>query len=1066
MDKEHVLTRTNLLLVVSAIFACATDGQVVGTSIFGAVEDESGAGLAQAVVVIRSVETGASRTLVTDEAGRYAAPSMAVGAYQITASKEGFATQIKTGIDTVVGQSVTVNFKLALGELQQAITVEESISQVSVSTQQTSGLVNEKQVKELPLNGRSYDSLMTLNPGVINYTSERSGGVGTSNASVGNMFTVSGRRPQENLFLLNGIEFTGASEINNTPGGTSGQLLGVEAVREFNVVTDAYGAEYGKRAGGQVSIITASGSNQFHGSIYEFLRNSAFDARNFFDQGSIPEFRRNQFGVAGGGPIRKDKLFLFGNFEGYRQNLALSDVTLVPDNAARAGYLPGAGGTETYVGVAPGVAPLVSLWPVQNGPDLGGGIAEAFSHPLQQIQEEFGTLRFDYNLSGKDTLFAVYTIDDSFANTPTINPLSGVIEGLREQVVSLQEQHVFSAALLNTARVGFSRGAYFFTGTVDGDLPGWVGSDPIGALVIGGGTASNGASQISLSGTNAGSNLSAVRNLFTYDDHIAFLRGIHEIQAGLWLQRVQANDNLAQDQYGQASFGSLTSFLQGSISTFTVVPSPTELGWRTLEGAGFVQDTMKLTKNLTLTAGFRFESTNGWNESHGRASNYGFTNGVIDTTPLIGDAALTVNRATFIPEPRVGLAWDPFGKSKTVIHAGFGVYRSLLDNLDYRLDQTAPFNTTLSLKNIAVNGLDIVPGAGAAGSKISPSGIQPDPYTPTVLTWTFKIEQQIAKDTMFAIGYVGSHGYHELLSADANEPFPTVCPASPCPASLTAGTIYYPSGAPLANPNLANTTTWFTEGLSSYNALQLDLSHRLSHGLQLRGTYTFSKSLDDGTALNSSVGGNAPGFVMYPLDPKLDWGLANTDVRNAAVINATYDLPIGRGKAFLANLGGWQQKLAGGWTLTVIQTIQSGFPFTPQLGYNPSNNGDSRDPVRPSLNPAFTGNIIEGGPNQYFNPNAFIVPVAGTYGNVGRNTLIGPGLVDTDAALLKTTSISERLTLQFRAEVFNIFNHANFGTPNAVVFSSASSVPATTAGVITATSNTSRQIQLGLKLRW
>jgi hypothetical protein len=494
VDKENILERTHhrdLLLFGFALFVCTACGQVVGTSIFGSVEDEFGASLAQALVVIRNIENGASRTLITDQAGRYAAPSIAVGAYQITASKEGFATQIRTGIETVVGQSVTVNFQLPLGELKQAITVEEAVPQVNLSTQQTSGSVNERQVKELPLNGRSYDSLMTLNPGVINYTSERTGRVGTSNASVGNMFTVSGRRPQENLFLLNGIEFTGASEINNTPGGTSGQLLGVEAVREFNLVTDDYGAEYGKRAGGQVSIVTASGSNQFHGSIYEFLRNSAFDARNFFDQGSIPKFQRNQFGLAGGGPIRKDKLFLFGNFEGYRQNLGLSDVTLVPDNAARAGYLPGAGGTQTYVGVAPGVAPLLSLWPVQNGPDLGGGIAEAFSHPLQHIQEEFGTLRFDYNLSGTDTLFAVYTVDDSSATTPTVNPLSGDNEGLREQVVSLQEQHVFLPALLNTARVGFSRGGYFFTGTVDGDLPGWVGSDPIGALVIGGGTASN-----------------------------------------------------------------------------------------------------------------------------------------------------------------------------------------------------------------------------------------------------------------------------------------------------------------------------------------------------------------------------------------------------------------------------------------------------------------------------------------------------------------------------------------------------------------------------------------------
>jgi hypothetical protein len=1056
-----------VLLLVSAVFACVLHGQVVGTSIFGSVEDESGAGLPRAAVVIRNVENGAARALVTDEAGRYAAPSIAVGAYQITASKEGFATQIKTGIDTVVGQAVTVNFKLSVGELQQAITVEESLSLVSVSTQQTSGLVNERQVKELPLNGRSYDSLMTLNPGVVNYTSERSGGVGTSNSSVGNMFTVSGRRPQENLFLLNGIEFTGASEINNTPGGTSGQLLGVEAVREFNVVTAAYGAEYGKRPGGQVSIITASGSNQFHGSVYEFLRNSAFDARNFFDQGSIPRFQRNQFGVAGGGPIRKDKLFLFGNYEGYRQNLGLSDVTLVPNNAARAGYLPGAGGTQTYVGIAPGVAPLLALWPLQNGPDLGVGIAEAFSHPLQEIREDFGTLRFDYNLSDKDNLFAVYTADDSFANTPTANPLSGVIEGLREQVVSLQEQHVFSPVVLNTARVGFSRGGYFFTGTVDTDLPGWVGGSPVGAVVIGGGTASNGASQISLAGTNAGSNLRAVRNLFTYDDHIAFSRGVHQIQAGIWFQQIQANDNLAQDQYGQASFGSLTNFLQGSISTFTVVPSPTPLGWRSSEAAGFVLDTMKLRKNLDLSVGFRFESTNGWNESHGRASNYAFDpSGVIETTPLVGNSALTVNRAKFLPEPRVGLAWDPFGKNTTVIHAGFGVYRALLDNLDYRLDQTAPFNTTLSLKNVSVDGLHILPGAIAPGGKISPSGIQPDAHTPTIITWTFKVEQQILRDTLFALGYVGSHGYHELLSVDANEPRPTVCPTMRCPSGLSPGTVYYPSGAALANPNLANTTTWFSEGLSSYNALEVDLSHRFIHGLQLRATYTFSKSLDDGTALNSSVGANAPGFVMFPLNPKLDWGLSTTDVRNVGVINATYEVPIGKGKQFFSKISGWPEKLAGGWTVSGIQTIQSGFPFTPQLGFNPSNNGDSRNPVRPSWNPGFTGNVIEGGPNQYFNPNAFVVPVSGTYGNVGRNTLIGPGIVDLDLALLKTATISEKLKLQFRAEVFNIFNRANFGTPNAVVFASASSLPAPTAGVITSTASTSRQIQFGLKLRW
>lgn len=1036
--------------------------QVVGGTISGVVTDATGAALPGATVIVRNLETGAERKLASDDSGHYSAPSISVGTYQVTASKPGFAPATKTGISLVVAQKAQIDLELAVGEVQQAVTVEAEASPVNTTTEQTSGLVGERQVKDLPLNGRSYDELVTLNPAIVNYSAERSGGVGTSNSSVGNMFAVSGRRPQENLFLLNGIEYTGASEINLTPGGTSGQLLGVDAVREFNVVTDTYGAEYGKRDGAQVSIITAGGSNQLHGSLYEFIRNSDLDARNFFDQGAIPPFRRNVFGGALGGPIKKDKLFVFGNYEGYRQHLALSDVTLVPDNAARQGYVG-----STHVGVSPAAAALLGLWPVQNGPDLGSGIGEAFSHPLQQIREDFGTTRVDYNISDKDTLFAVYTVDDSDANTPSVNPLSLVSESLREQVVSVQEQHVFSPSLLNTFRAGFSRANYFFTGSTPVDLPGWVAGDPIGAVVVGGGTALNGASQISGAGTNAGSNLAAARNLFTYDDHIGWSHGIHQIEAGVWIQRLQANDSLAQDQYGQASFGSLTSFLEGTVSTFTVVPSPTPLGWRQIEAAGFIQDGIKLRRNLELRIGFRFESTNGWNEAYGRASNYLFTNGVIDTSPQVGSSALTVNHAKFLPAPRVGLAWDPFGHGRTVIHAGFGIYYSLLDDLDYRLDQNGPFNTTVVEKNIALSKIEFVPGeAPPSGSKVSPSGIQPDPKTPALATWTFKIDQQIAPQTTLSVGYVGSHGYRELLSLDANEPFPTICPAAPCPPSLASGTIYYPSGALPANPALANSTTWFTNGLSSYNALEVDVSKRLSHGLQLRGVYTWSKSLDDGTAVNSSVGTNAPGFVMFPLNPKLDWGPSTYDVRNLAVINGTYDLPIGHGKSWLGDASGWKERFVGGWALSAILTLQDGFPFTPQLGYNPSNNGDSRDPVRPSYNPAFTGPIILGSPNEYFNPNAFLPPIPGTYGNVGRDVLTGPGLADLDFSVIKNTHVTERVNLQFRAELFNILNRVNFGTPNAVVFSSASPTPASTAGLITSTSTTSRQIQFGLKLQF
>src|SRR5690242_8667629 len=334
-------------------------------SISGTVTDATGAGISAAAVTIRNVETGAIRKVVTDDGGRYVAASLAVGQYEVEAEKTGFSPELKKGITLVVGQQAEVNLTLPLGELRQLVEVEEAPPVVNASTKDTSGLVGERQVKNLPLNGRSYDELVNLNPGIVNYTSQRSGGIGVSNSAIGNMFAVSGHRPQENLFLLNGIEYTSASEINLTPGGASGQLLGVDAVREFNVVTDAYGAEYGKRPGAQVSIVTASGTNQLHGSVYEFLRNSDLDARNFFDRGTIPGFRRNDFGAALGGPLKRDKLFLFGNYEGFRQHLEVSDVTLVPDNNARQGLIPNASGGLTNIGIAPGVASLLSLWPVQ-----------------------------------------------------------------------------------------------------------------------------------------------------------------------------------------------------------------------------------------------------------------------------------------------------------------------------------------------------------------------------------------------------------------------------------------------------------------------------------------------------------------------------------------------------------------------------------------------------------------------------------------------------------------------------------------------------------------------------
>jgi Carboxypeptidase regulatory-like domain len=1048
---------------ITLIFAgaLAAHAQVVGGTITGTVRDANGTTLSGATVTVRQNETGATRTLTTDNEGRFFAPSVPVGAYSVTSAHDGFESQVQSGITLTVGQSLRLNFTLGIEKVQQQIEVDAVGANVNTTTQQTSGLIDEKQVKELPLNGRSYDELLTLNPAAVNYTNQRSGGIGSSNSSVGNMFAVSGRRPQDNLFLLNGIEYTGASLINVTPGGTSGQLLGVDAVREFNVATDTYGASYGKRDGAQVSIVTTSGSNQLHGSAFEFLRNSALDARNYFDNGLIPQFQRNQFGGSLGGPIRKNKLFLFGNYEGFRQNWGLSAVTFVPDNEARQGYLPDSSGTEQHVGVNAAVVPLLNLWPVANGPELltnghPSGIAEAFSHPKQHIWEDFGTTRFDQNLSSKDLLFAVYTIDDSSADTPSQNPISWVKESLREQVASIQEQHVFSPKFLNTARFGFSRASYFFTGYTLVDQPGWVSGKPIGAIVISGSTASNGASQISGAGSNVGSNNTSARNLFTIDDHVYWTRGANQIEAGGWLQRIQSNDQLAQSQYGQASFSTLQSFLQGTVKTFTVVPSPTELAWRSLEGAAFIEDTVRVTPRLELRAGFRFESTNGWNEAHGRASNYAIVDGVLQTDPAVGSSALTKNRAIFLAQPRVGFAWDVWGNGKTAVRGGFGIYNSLLDTLDYRLDQTAPFNTAESISNIAVSNLNIIPGTPPpAGTKISPSNVQPDISTPSVVNWSLRVEQEIAPRTTLTVGYIGSHSYHQILSEDMNEPVPQF---------LADGTAFYPSGSKNANPNLANSTSWVSQGVGLYNALLVDVRRSFANGLQFRGNYTWSKNLDDGSAWNTSVSGNTPAFVEFPLRPKLDWGPAATDVRHVASLNGSYELPIGPHRRFLNHASTPVNILAAGWTTSAVVNLQSGFPFTPQLGYNPTGNGDTRNPVRPNWNPNFSGRLYPRTPSQYFNPQAFLPPATGTYGNVSRDALTGPGLSELDFSATKTAHLTERFGLQFRAEFFNILNHTNFLTPNEVVYTSATSGISPTAGVVTATSTTSRQIQFGAKL--
>ena len=582
-------------LVLFGLGASRAFAQVSAT-LTGVVADPSGAAVSGADVTAKEIDTGLTRSTTTDNAGRYQIFALPVGRYELHVKKDGFAEEVRTGIQLVIGQEAVVDLALRLGQVAEQVTVNTNAPVVSTSTADISGLVGEQQVKDLPLNGRSYDLLMLLNPAVVNFTFEKTGGTGISNSTTANNFAVSGNRPQQNLFLLNGIEFSGAAENNMTPGGASGLLLGVDAVREFNLLRDSYGAEYGKKPGGQVSIVTQSGTNRFHGSVYEFLRNNDLDERNYFDAGaSAPPFQRNQFGVAAGGPISKNKTFIFGNYEGFRQNLHETSVALVPDAQARTD----AAAVVKNMG-------LLNLWPVApaGAPDFkvagNDGVAEVLSSPLQHIREDFGTVRLDQLFSSTDTLSGIYTVDDSYSNTATpLDPYSTDLTSLREQVFSLQETHVFSTSLLNTVRFGFSRAGYFFTGeptpgTPAATTPAFLSGVPfVGAVVVGGSQASNPQAQLGLAGSNNGSNLHVHRNLYTITDDVGLTKGRHQFHAGVWFQPFQSNETIALSQYGQMTFTGLPTLLTGTAS-FLYDPTPTEMNWRSFFGAWYVEDVIRL----------------------------------------------------------------------------------------------------------------------------------------------------------------------------------------------------------------------------------------------------------------------------------------------------------------------------------------------------------------------------------------------------------------------------------------------------------------------------------------
>jgi hypothetical protein len=1102
-QKKRIGIQASVLIFVLAVVSLApAHAQEAGGTILGVVTDPSGAAVASAKVRIKNVATGVERSVPTNDDGLYAAPNLVPGSYEVGVDATGFTSTVVSGIALAIGDRREVNVSLKIGAVGSSVTVtSEQISDVQLASSALGNVVDSHTVVDLPLNGRDWTSLTLLEAGVALIRTQKALGVGNdrANRGLGNDVTIGGNRPQGNNYRLDGISVN--DNTSGAPGSITGGVMGVDAVQEFSVVTSNAPADYGKTSGGVINAASRSGTNAFHGTAYEFLRNNKLDTRNFFDKlkdssGNliVPPFRRNLFGGSAGGPVIKNHTFFFADYEGLRQGLSTTSNITVPTATARAGALVG-GTVAVDSRVAPFLAcsPSSCLFPLPNGAVTGDTGTYSFVSS-QPTTEDFFTTRIDNKISVSDSLFGTYVFDKAQISNPDGYNIKINGNQSRRYTVALEESHIFTPTLLNTARFGFNRNVIIANSTLSALNPaasdlafGFDPGRPAGIITVG-----SGVSQFT-GGLGAIGEYKFHYNSFQFYDDLYWTRNKHSLKFGFSAERIQANQfTRGSSPNGFFTFGSLSNFLRDMPDTFATrlgaAFTPRDL--RQSIFSGYVQDDYKLRPNLTVNLGLRYEMSTVPSET---ANQLATLVNLTDSGPKIGSPYFS-NPTLRNFAPRIGFSWDPFKTGKTTVRGAFGMYDVL--PLPYQFELltllSAPFTEGGSTATVQGDFPTNAYAKAAAPAKLRYGYVEPNPHRSYVEQWTFNIQRELFRSFTMTAGYVGSHGVHLPYHTD------DINDVQPLP-KLASGGYLWPTAA--GSPRLftdplvqgqVSANTW--SAVSTYHGLSIEAIKRLTHGVQIQGSYTFAKSIDTSS---SGIAGDTFGNSVSSLpffDPRLRRGLSDFDVRNVLAINALWQIP---GPASWSSVPKW---VASGWQVGGIFTLSGGLPFTATIGGDPLGLSSADNYAFPNRTPGC--NPVDSNFKQdkllYINPACFILPnaplsfgaqcknfasgditklpsgsefCANLLGNGGRNTVIGPGLKALDFSLFKNNPIhriSETFNVQFRWEIFNIANHANFAPPAPAarqVFTVAGAANPT-AGLISSTSTNSRQMQFALKFIW